>query len=237
MTEEKKEETTEEEAKEPVEEEKEEGSEAEEESTSKTEEEEIDYDAEREKEEKLKKPDPIRANIAHKEREAKRDEDIEEDDDKPVTRKELNELIQSTQQTTEKTLNDTNAVAIAKSLSSSDAEASAIVAKWRNRTFPQDMPLQEQLEEMHAAVNRKKLVSVANEAKRALKSSNNVSKDASGTHRDAPEGDKPKMSPADAKGIKAAGYIWNSSKQTWRKPLAKGKFLCMKDLKSDTWIE
>lgn len=200
-------------------------------------EEEIDYEAIEKEEEGKKKPDPVRAKIAKKERDAKR-EDEEEEEEKPLTRQEALDILSQGQQQTQKTIYENSAVAIAATISGSESEARAIVAKWRNRVFPEDMPIQEQIEEMSAIINRKKNVSKTKEMARALQSKDNVSKDVAGTHRDAPQGSEPKLSASDAKGIKSAGYVWDGTKRLWKKPMPGGKkFLYMKDLKSGTWIE
>lgn len=160
-----------------------------------------------------------------------------EPEEKPVSRAELQQLIAEVQDTTRKTLTETNAAALAKTLASNNVEEQAILAKWHNRSFPSDVPLQEQMEEMHAAVNRKKLLSEKSELERALKSKDNVSKDAAPTQKDAPKGDTPKLSAADAQGMKAAGWIWDGTKRDWKKPLGKGRFLRTDSLTSPNRIE
>ena len=147
------------------------------------------------------------------------------------------EIITETQQTTQKTLQENIAVGLASSLSESDAEANAILANWRNRVFPEHMPLQEQMEEMHAAVNRKKLLSKNSEIARALRSRDNVSEDTAGTHRDAPKVSEPRISAADAKVLTGeAGFLWDGAERKWKKKLPKGQFLVKDNMKSKAYI-
>lgn len=198
---------------------------------------EIDYEAIA-KEEAERTPDPVRAKIALKERQAKRgeDDDMVDEEDRPVSRRELAEIIASTQSETTKTLNENRAVEIARTLSGSPAEARAIVATWRNRQFPGNLPLQDQIEEVQAGINRKKNVAVVKEVIRAAASRTNASKDAAGTHQDPPETDEPKLSGPDAQGLKSAGYKWDGAKRLWRKQLPNKKWLNVKSLKEKSWI-
>lgn len=183
----------------------------------------IDYNAITEEEEG-RKPDPKKATEAFKGREDKREEiEVEVPEEKPITMGQVQELIESSQQTTNKALLENNAVSIANTLSGNDEEAKAIMATWRNRVFPPNMALHEQMEEMQAIVNRKKNLSVNSELKRALKSKDNVSTDTAGTHRDSPEGDEPKLSSADAQGMKSAGLRWDGVKRVWFKPVGRNQ--------------
>lgn len=223
------EETTEDvvENKEPVE-----GEETGEEETTEEDHSQQDYDA-IVKEEEERTPDLTKAKNAFKGREEKREEKREGGDkvegEEPLTREtmreEMQEIIAQTRIETQKTLSETTAINIANSLATSDGEAKAIVAKWKNRVFPANMPLQEQMEEMHAAVNSKKLVSKNNELSRALRSKDNSSKDVAGTHRDPPQGSEPKFTSKDIQGIKNAGMKWDGTKRVYYKDLGGKKRL------------
>lgn len=213
------EETTEEdveEAPEPIEGEEEETTEDESSST-------IDYESIT-KEEEDRKADPDKAQEAFEKRKEKRDE---EDGEKPPTIAQISELIdgkiQSSQQTTNKTLLENNAVTIAGTLAESTEEANAILATWKKRGFPEEMPLHEQLKETQYIVSGKRNISKNSEMARALKAKDNVSKDTAGTHRDAPEGDVPKLSSADATALKQVGYKWDGVKRVWFKHVGRNQ--------------
>lgn len=187
------------------------------------------------KTESEREPDPVRAKIAKKERDAKKetDDDDEEDEDKPLTESRLREILAESNQTNRAD----EILKIAKGIAKSDAEALAIVATHKNRSFPSNLSLQDQLEESQAIVNRKINGAKTKEMARALKSKGGRKDDSASTHRDPQAGSEPKMSPADASGIKSAGYKWDPTKRIYKKALPGGKFLYMKDLRSKTWIE
>jgi len=183
----------------------------------------IDYDAITKEEEE--KAEPKTADEAFKERskERKEKEEKEETTEPTLTREEAQEMIVQATQATQKTMLEVNAAAMAGALAESDPEARAILAKWKNRVFPDEMPLQEQMEEMHIIVNRKRFVSENSEVKRALLSKDKVSKDSAGTHRDSPEGDEPKLTAADADGMKNAGLKWDGAKSLWYKNIGRNQ--------------
>lgn len=181
----------------------------------------IDYEAELLEEEKRGKPDPEKAKDAFKEREEKREEKSEDEGDKPLTRKDVNRIRAEIR--TE--VQGEQALDIARKFAGSESEAKLIVAKWRNRVFPEGMMLSEQLEEAYAITHRKRLIGQRNEAFRALKSKDGVIRHAPGAQRDGVEGKAPKLSAADAVAYKGAGYEWNGSKRLYQKSLSRGRFL------------
>lgn len=186
------------------------------------------------REERERTADPLRAKIAIKEREAKREIKEEEPEaEKPLTRSELLAVLAEREKSTDKDKTSE----IARTLAESDAEADAILAVYENRTFPANLSLKEKLEEAQAIVNRKRTIAKTQEVARALKSKEAVNGNPAGTHRDAPAGTEPKISASDRKGLIDAGYVWDGTKQVFKKKLGGGKFLYMKSLKDPTWIE
>jgi len=216
---------------------------AEAEETSATEEEsssQDDQDYEAIAAEEAGRADPVRATIAFKERKAIREaagddgeEEEQDDEDRPLTRRELNDLLAQR----DRQQNDTALTETARSLAESDAHAKAILATWKNRSFPVNLSLREQMEEAKAIVDRKRNVAKSSEVERAAKAKETVGAGTSSVHRDPPATPEPKMSAADRKGIKDAGYVWDPVKRVYAKKLGGGKTLYMRDLKSDTWIE
>ncbi len=191
-----------------------------------------DFDAEIAEEEGHGKPDPAKAGKAFKKRKEKREgeeddapeegEEEEADEDRPLTQKDLAEV----EARIEKKHQKRQALTIAKTYAGSDKEAELIVAKWNNRTFPEGLPLEQQIEEMYAVVNSKKLIGERNEALRALKTKRGVSNNAAGTH-EAPKGPAKKVviSPADLQAIVAAGFVLNSKAGRYEKKLPDGSIL------------
>lgn len=193
----------------------------------------IDFDAELEKEQK-NKPDLGKAKVAFKERKEKRKEDTDdesEDDEKPLTRKEMQAMLA----TAEKKTLVTTAFQIAKSFAASDKEAQLIVAKWENRTFPSNVPLSEQIEEMYAVVHRKKIIGERNEAMRGLKGKTASNKDGAEAARESKVVVASKIAPDIMVVIKQSKLVQNPTTKRWERKLPGGKFLIY-DQKSKTIV-
>lgn len=185
---------------------------------------EIDYKAEAEKERKARIEAEqliIQNKIGKKkkkEEENQDDDDGDDDDDRPVTHREMREIVS---QTEKKTLLST-AKTIALSIATSEAEADLIVAKWENRTFPPNLPLSDQIEEMYGAIHSKRIIGQKNEALRSLKNKDNVNNDGSGSHRDPPGGTEPKIE-ADMKlVISQSKLVFNATSKRYERKLPNG---------------
>lgn len=181
---------------------------------------EIDYDAEIEKERKGK-PDPLKAKDAFKERNEKRKEPEDDEDDKPLTKKDLQAILAS--ERVERRSEE--ALAVARGMAGSDKEAQLIVEKWKNRTFPPTLSLTEQIEESYAITHRKKLIGERNEALRALAGKETVNKNPATAHQEGQKGTEPKMAPNDLRAIQAAGFAFNSTTRRYEKKLSNGSTL------------
>lgn len=199
--------------------------------------EETDYkaliEAERERAEKAEKAlaeDRYKASKTKRE-ETKEDEEDESEDDKPLTKKDLQELLRRERQETEKRIQGTRINEIVSKLTSSADEASYIVQLHRNRTWPEYLTLEEQLEEAHAIANKKTLLAKNAELLRALRGKDGISKDTAGTHRDAPESPSPKINPQLKNSLERSGFTYDTKDKLWKKKLPNGKFV-YKDLKS-----
>jgi len=180
---------------------------------------EIDYDAEIEAERKRGKPDPNKAKEAFKKREEKRKElETEEEEEKPLTRKDLDSV-------KEEVRKELKAESIAQTLAGSQKEAELIVAKWKNRSFPSDLSIEDQVQEVYGGMYAKKLIGERTEALRALKGRDNANKSGTGSFQDDKPSTEPKLSPQDAEAIKAAGFGWNGKTRQWEKKLPNGKVL------------
>lgn len=160
---------------------------------------------------------------ARKKREA--DAGGNEDDDRPLTRADLARISADATAAAMKVANAAQVLAIAKTLATSDKEATLIAAKWGNRTFPEGMTLQDQVEEMYAVTNRKKLIGERNEALRAARNKGNANTNSAATHVDGPSSGEPKLSAADKTALQQSGFVWDTNKRLYKKPLSKGRFL------------
>lgn len=181
---------------------------------------EIDYDAEIEAENKRGKPDPEKARDAFKNRKEKKG-DQDEEEDKPLTRRDVADLLSNDR----KERRESEAFEIANRLAGSAKEAQLIVAKWKNRSFPETLPLTQQIEEAYAITHSKRLIGERNEAVRALGNKDKVNKNAASTHRDGPTATAPKLAPQDAAAIKAAGFVFNNKSRQYEKTLKNGSIL------------
>lgn len=180
----------------------------------------VDYAAELAAEEARKE----KARLAFVERDKRRKEreaSGETDADKPLTRREAEELISSSNSQSQKSILEGKAEAVARSLSSNETEVQAVLAKWRNRQFPEDMQLAEQIEEMHAAVNRNKILGTNRELGRALRNKDGISRDVASTHRDPLESTAPKL----PEGSPLKSYTYDKSRRLYFKKLASGKVM------------
>lgn len=188
----------------------------------------IDYEAElakereaREKAEKALAEDRYK----HSEAQRKKDEEGDKDDEKPLTKKELAELLERERNENRKIIQSTQVESIASRLATSDSERNLLIEIHRNRSFPSHLSIQEQLEECYAIANRKKLVGERNEALRALKGKEGSNKDSSGTYQDNQLSNEPKIAPQDAEAFKAVGFIWNGKTRQYEKKLPNGDLL------------
>ena len=173
-----------------------------------------------------KKGDKKKANDAFHDRAKKREQ---KDDDRFLSRKEFLEMMENDR----KQRLEEEAVREAKSISGGNQKlAELIIAKWKNRSFPEGLPLSEQIEEMYVVVNRKKLIGTNKELARALAGRDGKQKGQSGSsHRQGMEGPEIKIPEEDKKVYEQSGFKYNPSTKLFEKTLPKGQIL-VKDPKS-----
>lgn len=197
-----------------------------EESTSK-----VDYSAELEKELAIAEERAIKAEKAlagkrFKDSEEKREEinDVN-DEDKPLTKTQLSEILAENNQQNQKIIEKQKAEDLAERLSSSEDEKKLVLAKWENITFPASYSLEEQIEGAYALANGKKLIAERDEALRALKGKDSVNKDTAETHIE-PQPTKDAQVGGDIKTvIGRRGFVFNQSTKQYEKTTANGKKL------------
>lgn len=184
----------------------------------------IDYDAEIDKEIKGR-PDPEKARLAFKERQARREERQEEEKDKEfISREEFNSYLERDRQERQV---DTFLI-LAKSLANSDKEATLMLERWKNRSFPSHMTITEQVEEIYAGIHSKRLIGERNEALRALRNKDNANKSSvsAGQQNLKSKTREPNEMPAnDLLTIKGAGFAWNEKTKRYEKKTSSGKLL------------
>lgn len=202
----------------------------------------IDWKAKAEEERKArKKAEDALAGKRFKKSEKKRksededegDED-EDDEDRPITKRDLRDILSQNNRES----NVGQIKKIAKELTDDPDKAEYLIEIHAGRTFPTGMPLEEQLEEALAIVDRKHNDAKTSELRRALRSKNTSSRDAGGSHRSGQEGFKPKIEKSLEASLKAAGFKFNPTMRIFRKKLPSGKYL-NKDTRTKpvkTWV-
>lgn len=197
-----------------------------------------DLDEELEKENKRGKPDQNKAKDAFKLRKAKKVEDSqdedeaetedEDDDNKPITRAEARKQREEDR----RLMLEGQALSTARGFGVSEKKAQLIVAVWRNRGFPENMSLSDQLDEAYAIANRKTLVSERNEAMRVARNRGGVTEAAAESHRDSQTTGEPKLPEGEKRALAAAGFVYDAAKRMYKKPLRGGKMFLYRDPKS-----
>ena len=201
----------------------------------------IDYKAiANEERERREKSDKKAADLAFKLRDKKRteasDDDAEDDEDKPLTRSELNEALKGFSQTNEKSQQEVQAKQLAKELTSNDDEADAAFEMWKNRIIPTGDARADMMFAV-GGLNHKRVLAINEELKRSLKSKQTVNKDASGDHKNSSSTNEPKMNGADAASVKASGMKWNNEKKVYSKKLKDGKAFYYDPASKKRWKE
>lgn len=182
-----------------------------------------------EAEKKHGKPDPNKARerFLKKQKESEPEEDAEDsnEDERPVTRRELEELL--ARQAHDSTLENQQGrlLEISRSLAESDDEAELIRAVHANRIFPAGMPLEEQLAEAHVIATAKRTQAKNAEMARKIASQNTVSRNTATTHRDPQAALEPDMAPDLKASMQRAGYTYNGTSRRYEKKLPNGRTL------------
>ena len=194
----------------------------------------IDYKAELEKErERVTKAEKALAEQRFKTAEQKRKEEDAAaaaatgggGAEQPLTASELQRILATERQLTQKQLQQLRISELARNLASSDDEAELIQEIHKNRTFPDTLSLEEQIEEAYVIANRKRLMGENSELKRALRGKAGATTTAVGTHHDAPQGSEPQMSAPDRAALVAVGFTFNGVSRRWEKKLKNGDTL------------
>lgn len=177
-----------------------------------------------------RKPDPEKAKEAFKKRQEKRIEHVSEteegdddsDEDKPLTRKEIDAYLARKTQTIVAEANAERITELAKEMAESDGEARFIMEIHKNRIFPEGMTLREQLSEAHAIASYKRTVAKNVELARKVTSKETASKD---TSTGVPEttSSEPKISADVRNSLRNAGFIYDNTLKTYVKTLPNGK--------------
>lgn len=167
------------------------------------------------------------ADLAFKMRRGKREEvaeDIDdegEDEDKPLTRRELQSILAGERQTIQKETSYNAALTIARSNTASEAEAQAAVTFWKTRVTPSGN-LEDDVLFAIGGLNRKRTAAKIVEVGRALKSKETALHSSANTYRETGAAGEPKISANDAQALKQAGMVWDGKQRVYKKSLGNG---------------
>ena len=198
----------------------------------------IDYEAELKKEKEARElaEKALSEDRYHGDKRKEKEEEVEEeeDDDKPLTRAELQAELARHGEEVKKTSRMAQAENYADKISSSDDERNLIIERWKNRGFPESLTLEEQMDEVYASVNSKKMIGERNEVMRALKGKQGVSTSDANVHQDELQQTKsePDASSADKQALVSAGWVWNSKTKRHEKKSKDGKRTYKRDSKT-----
>lgn len=202
----------------------------------------IDYKAEALKErEAREKAEQAAADNAYKLREERRKreeaeagsalDDLDEDE-KPLTRKDLDAILDKDRKDTTMS----KAIEIVSNISGSTDEAELVMEVYKSRTFPAHLTLEDKLKEAYLIANAPKIIGQNAELKRALKGKNLSSKDGAGTHHDPPKSAEPQLSGADKTVLQQVGFLWNGTNRRFEKKLKNGQTLVREKDKNGKWV-
>lgn len=188
------------------------------------------YEEERQRAEAAQK---AAAKESFKARQVKREEPEEvsqDDEDKPLTKKDLQALLLRERQETKRELQNSRIREIVGKLAESEDEARYITEIHKNRVWPDSVSLEEQIEEAHAIANRKRLIAKNAELGRALKGSFGTQTKVASTQRES-QVTQPKVKADLSASLKRAGFAFDSKVKQWTKKMPNGTYI-YKDLKT-----
>ena len=171
-----------------------------------------------------KKAEDALAKKAFDEREAKRKEEGAQDE-KPLTKKELDEALTQQSQLVQKSLQQQEISQKIKGLTTSDTEANLVLEILNTRTFPSHFTLDQQIRESIAIANADKLVGERDEAFRALRAKETAEMGGQSHHDPIKSSTEPTMKPQDKEAIQRSGFVWNTANKRYEKKLPNGKIM------------
>ncbi len=201
----------------------------------------IDYETElkkerdaREKAEKALAEDRYRAS--ERRRKGQGEEEEVTEPEKPLTAKQLNEILAQNRAETQKEIQASRISELAGRLAESELQKSLVIEIHKNRSFPEHLSLEEQIEEAFAIANRKKLIGDRNEALRALKGKSGVNKNPATTYQDAPQPGEPQLSATEKAALTQVGFAWNITAKRYEKKLSNGQTLVRDQKTKQTYL-
>lgn len=148
--------------------------------------------------------------------------DDDDDDDTPMTRKEFERAMAKERQEARREALAEHAKSIASKITESEDEADAVLAVYENRTFPEGMSIEDQLQEAYYIAHGPRLKAKIGEQRRTIKSKNTRSRKGNeNAHRDAPAGNAPAISAGKKGELERRGFTFDGKE--YSKILPNGK--------------
>lgn len=195
---------------------------------------EIDWKAKHDEEkERADAADKALANDRYKQDEARRkaeedakttEDDDDDEEDKPLTKADFQAERAKDRQIMQKQLQKQEADSIVKGMTDNVDEQNYVLEIHKNRTFPENLSLKDQLEEAYAIANKDKWKGERDEAMRKAKGDKSANTDGATAHRKAPESKagEPLMSAEDKQSLVSKGWKWNTTNKRYEKSTSTG---------------
>lgn len=173
-----------------------------------------------------------------KEKRVEKSDDADEadaDDDKPLTRSEMQKMLDEREQKILRQSSSKEAVTLARSFTDNDDEAKYAAALWEHVTLPFDT-MEEQMRFIIGGMNAERLLAQNSELVRAVQSKTMARKDTATTARDATASTAPKIDTQVKQALERTGFKYEPTKKAWGKTLANGKKM-YNDGRGKKWFE
>jgi hypothetical protein len=166
------------------------------------------------------------ATDAFRFRKEKRQDDTESadeaDDDKPLTRAEMQKMLDDREQKILRQSSTKEAITLARSFTDNDDEAKYAATLWEHVTLPFDS-MEEQMRFIIGGMNAERLLAKNSELLRTVQSKTMARKNTATTARDATGGTAPKIDGQVKQALERTGFKYETTKKAWVKTLANGK--------------
>lgn len=163
-----------------------------------------------------------------------KDKGKDDEDDKPLTKKQLAEFLEARDDKIRKETREEQAIDIANELTDNPKEASLILSVWKNRRLVGS--LREQLAEAQAIALSKRTMAKNAELKRALAGKEGIETSGENAQRKPAPRDAQKLSATDKSVL--TGFTFDNTKRAYKKTIAGGRKILFvsEDLKT-RWTE
>lgn len=160
---------------------------------------------------------------------------LDEDDNRPLTRAEMQKILDEREQKILRQSSSKEAFAFARTLVDNDDEAKYAAAIWEHVTLPFDT-VEEQMKFIVGGMNVDRLLAQKGELIRTVQSKTMARKNTATTARDAQAGNTPKIDPQVKQALENTGHKYDTTAKAWVKTLANGKKM-FNDGRGKKWFE